>query len=79
MLNDVILRVLYPEEEDDGEDGEHDQGLGDDAVCHLLPVMDVEDMRVSDKSVICAAETKVTFHIWKLKDLDLLNIIFRQK
>ena len=79
MLNVVILRVLYPEEEDDGEDGEHDQGLGDDAVCHLLPVVDVEDMRVSDKSVICAAETKVTFHIWKLKDLDLLNIIFRQK
>ena len=68
MLNVVILRVLYPEEEDDGEDGEHDQGLGDDAVCHLLPVVDVEDMRVSDKSVICAAETEVTSYIWKLKD-----------
>ena len=77
MLNDVILRVLYPEEEDDGEDSDHDQGLGDDAVYHLLPVMDVEDMRVSEKSVICAAETEVTFYIWKLKDLDLLNIIFR--
>ena len=55
MLNDVILRVLYPEEEDDGEDGEHDQDLGDDAVYHLLPVVDVEDMRVFEKLVICAA------------------------
>ena len=65
MLNDVILRVLYPEEEDDGEDGEHDQGLGDDAIHHLLPPIGVEDMRVSDKSVIYGAETEVTFYIWK--------------
>ena len=61
MLNDVILWVLYPEEEDDGEDGEHDQGLGDDAVYHLLRAMDVKDMWVSDKSVICAAETDVLY------------------
>ena len=74
MLNDVIVRVLYPEEKCDGEDGEDDQGPGDDAVYHLLPVMDVKDMRLSDKSFICAAETEVTFYIWKLKDLDLLNI-----
>ena len=67
----MIIRVLYPEEEEDGEDGEDDQGLGDDAVPYLLPV---KDMRVSDKLVICAAETEVTFYIWKLKDLDLLNI-----
>jgi hypothetical protein len=52
VLNNVILRVLYPEEEHDGEDGEEDQGLGDDALNHLLPVIHVKDMRVSEKSVI---------------------------
>ena len=79
MFNDLIARVLYPEKEENGEDGEHDQDLGDDAVNHPLPVMDVEDVRVSKKLVICTAETEVTLYIWKLKDLNLLNIIFCQQ
>ena len=28
MFNDMIGRVLYPEEEYDGEDGEHDEYFG---------------------------------------------------
>ena len=55
MATNLIRRILYPEQEDDGEDGEDDQGLGDDAVHRLLPFMDVEDVRVSEKLVICAA------------------------
>ena len=57
MVNDMIGRVLYPEEEHDGEDGEHDQGLGDHVVHLLFPVMGVEDVRVSKEAIIGTTKT----------------------
>ena len=65
VFNDMIRWVLDQEEEYDGDDREHDQGLGDDVVNLLLLVILLKYVRVSEKFVIGTAHTKVTFKIWK--------------
>ena len=45
--DNVIFRILNPEEKQDWDDGEHDEGLGDDVVYHLLPVKAVKHIWVS--------------------------------
>ena len=69
----MIRGVLDQEEEYDGDDGEHDQGLGDDVVKLILLVMLLKKIRVSEKFVIGTAHTKVTFKICKLRKLININ------
>ena len=69
----MIRWVLDQEEEYDGDDAEHDQGLGDDVVNMLLLDMLLKYVRVSEKFVIGTAHTKVTFKICKLRKLININ------